>query len=195
MMGNIVYCLYHWAVDGINEKGLSINCATNGEEYYWEEPYPQQPAVFSGHMARIVMDTCATVDEAIELIGSVRVWFPNEGLHWIIADASGKSVVVEFDLDRNMVVLDKNGPYELMTNTALQKGEEYVMNNCWRYRTAKPMIETGILDSSDMFDVMNTIRPTSGGSRTLWTSIMDLNNRSFEVYFRKEYSQKYEFGF
>ncbi len=195
MMGNIVYCLYHWAVDGINEKGLSINCATNGEEYYWEESYPQQPAVFSGHMARIVMDTCATVDEAIELIGSVRVWFPNEGLHWIIADVSGKSVVVEFDLDRNMVVLDKNGPYELMTNTALQKGEEYVMNNCWRYRTAKPMIETGILDTSDMFEVMNAIRPTSGGGRTLWTSIMDLNNRSFEVYFRKEYSRKYEFGF
>lgn len=195
MMGNIVYCLYHWVVDGINEKGLSINCATNGQEYFWEEPYPKEAAVFSGHMARIVMDTCATVDEAVALIGSVRVWFPNEGLHWIIADASGKAVVVEFDLDREMVVLDKKGPYELMTNTALQKGEEYVMNNCWRYRTAKPMLEAGIMNTGDMFAVMNVIRPTSGGGRTLWTSIMDLNNRSFEVYYRKEYSRKYNFDF
>ncbi len=195
MMGNVVYALYHWVVDGINEKGLSINCASNNEEYFWNETYPQEPAVFSGHMARIVMDTCATVDEAVQLIGSVWVWFPNEGLHWIISDASGKSVVVEFDLNRNMVVLDKNGPYELMTNTALQKGESYVTDNCWRYRTAKPMLEAGIADTGAMFDVMDAIRPTSSGSRTLWTSIMDIGNRSFEVYYRKEYSKKYEFRF
>jgi hypothetical protein len=195
MMGNVIYALYHWVVDGINEKGLSINCATNGEEYFWTESYPQEPAVFSGHMARIVMDTCATVDEAVELIGSVRVWFPNEGLHWIIADASGKSVVVEFDHSRNMVLLDKEGPYELMTNTALQKGDDYVANNCWRYRTAKPMLESGILDMNDMFTIMETIRPTSGSSRTLWTSVMDVTNKRFEVYYRKEYSKKYEFGF
>ena len=195
MMGHAIYCLYHWVVDGINEKGLSINCASNGEEYRWEESYPQQPAVFSGHMARIVMDTCATVDEAIEMIGSTRIWFPNEGLHWIIADASGKSVVVEFDLNRNMVVLDRDASYELMTNTALQKGEDYVINNCWRYRTAKPMLEAGIQNTSHMLEIMNAIRLTSGTSLTLWTSIMDINNRSFEVYYRKEYSRKYEFGF
>jgi predicted choloylglycine hydrolase len=195
MMGHIVYSMYHWVVDGINEKGLSIDCATNGEEYNWNEPYPGVPAVFSGHMARIVMDTCATVDEAVALIGSVRVWFPNEGLHWIIADAAGKSAVVEFDLDRKMVVIDRPGPYELMTNTALQKGEDYVSGNCWRYGRAKPMLEAGVRTKDDMFNIMSNVRPTAGGGRTLWTSIMDLNSRTFEVYYRKEYSRKYIFGF
>ncbi len=195
MMGNVIYCLYQFVVDGINEKGLSINCASNREEYYWEESYPEQPAVYASHMARIVMDTCSTVDEAIELMGSVRIWFPNEGLHWIIADASGKSVVVEFDLDRKIAVFDRNGPYEIMTNTALQKGEEYIMANCWRYRTAKPMIEAGIQDTKDMLEIMKAIRFTSGNYRTLWTSIMDINNRSFEIFYRKEYSRKYEFRF
>jgi predicted choloylglycine hydrolase len=195
MMGHIVYSMYHWVVDGINEKGLSIDCASNNEEYFWQEPYPDEPAVFSGHMARIVMDTCATVDEAVALIGSVRVWFPNEGLHWIIADAAGNSAVIEFDLDRKMVVIDRPGPYELMTNTALQKGEEYVTGNCWRYQRAKPMLDAGIAGSGDMLNMMSQIRPTSGGGRTLWTSIMDLNSRTFEVYYRKEYSRKYVFGF
>ena len=195
MMGHIVYSMYHWVVDGINEKGLSIDCATNGGEYDWKEPYPLDPAVFSGHLARIVMDTCATIDEAVALIGSVRVWFPNEGLHWIIADAAGHSVVVEFDLNRKMVVFDRQGPYELMTNTALQKGEDYVIANCWRYRRAKPMLEAGIASNNDMLNIMSAIRPTSGRSRTLWTSIMDLNSRTFEVYYRKEFSRKYVFGF
>ncbi|MFZ2053434.1 MAG: C45 family peptidase [Candidatus Aminicenantales bacterium] len=195
MMGHIVYSMYHWVVDGINEKGLSIDCATNGEEYFWQESYPQEPTVFAGHMARIVMDTCATVDEAVALIGSVRVWFPNEGLHWVIADAAGDSVVVEFDLDRKMVVIDRPGPYELMTNTALQKGEDYVTNNCWRYQRAKPMLEAGIVSNDDMLNIMSSVRPTSGGGRTLWTSIMDVNNRTFEVYYRKEYSRKFVFGF
>jgi predicted choloylglycine hydrolase len=195
MMGHIVYSMYHWVVDGINEKGLSIDCATNGEEYNWQEPYPDGPAVFSGHMARIVMDTCATVDEAVALIGSVRVWFPNEGLHWVIADAAGDSCVVEFDLDRKMVVIDRPGPYEIMTNTALQKGEDYVSGNCWRYQRAKPMLEAGITNSDDMLNIMSSVRPTSGGARTLWTSIMDVNSRTFEVYYRKEYSRKYVFGF
>ena len=195
MMGHIVYSMYHWVVDGINEKGLSIDCATNSEEYFWQEPYPDEPAVFAGHMARIVMDTCATVAEAVALIGSVRVWFPNEGLHWVIADAAGDSCVVEFDLDRKMVVVDRPGPFELMTNTALQKGEEYVNGNCWRYQRAKPMLEAGISSNDDMLNIMSGIRPTSGGGRTLWTSIMDLNSRTFEVYYRKEYSRKYVFGF
>lgn len=193
MMGHAIYALYHWVVDGINEKGLSINCATNTEEYFWNESYPSEPAVFAGHMARIVMDTCGTVDEAIAVIGSVRVWFPNEGLHWVISDTSGKSVVVEFDLGRNMVVLDKPGHYELMTNTALQKGEEYVTGACWRYRTAKPMLENGIETMDQMFSVMNAIRPTTGGARTLWLSVMDADTRSFEVYYRKEFDHRYTF--
>lgn len=197
MMGHTIYFMYHWSVDGINEKGLSINCASNLEEYAWREGYPKEPAVFSGHMARIVMDTCATVEEAIDLIGSVRIWFPNEGLHWIIVDRSGRSIVVEFDLDRNMVVIDRNGPYELITNTALQKGEEYVSEHCWRYRTARSKLEEGIENTGDMFDIMKTIGlfSSGGGTRTLWTSIMENQKNTFEVHYRKEYEKVYKFEF
>jgi hypothetical protein len=193
-LGHVVYSLTHWAVDGFNERGLSINTATNGEEYFWQEPYPRQPAVFSGHMARIVMDTCATVDEALQLIGSVRVWFPNEGLHWLIADASGKAVVVEFDLNRRMVVLDRSGPYELMTNTALQKGDAYVSGVCVRFRTAQPRLEGGLSGTAEMLDLLRSIRPTGAYPyRTLWTAVMDLSDRSLEMHYRLEYDRPYNY--
>jgi hypothetical protein len=174
---------------------LSISQASNGEEYFWQDPYPGEPAAFSSKMARILMDTCATVDEAVGLIGSVRIWFPNQGLHWLIADSSGKSVIVEFDLNRRMVVFDRQGPFELVTNTALQKGEDYVILNCWRYRTAKPMLECGIQSNEAMINVMKAVRQTTGGGRSLWTSVMDLKQLSYEAHYLKEYDRKYQFGF
>jgi hypothetical protein len=193
-LGHVVFSLTHWAVDGVNEHGLSINSATNGEEYFWQEPYPGQPAVFSGHMARMVMDTCATVDEALRLIGSVRVWFPNEGLHWLIADASGKAVVVEFDLDRRMVVLDRAGPYELMTNTALQRGDAYVSKACVRFRTAQPRLDAGLSGPFDMLDLMRSVRPNEAYPyRTLWTTVVDLGERSLEARYRLDYERPYRY--
>jgi hypothetical protein len=82
----------------------------------------------------------------------------NEGLHWLIADASGRAVLVEFDLSRRMVVLDRPGPYELMTNTALQKGDAYVSSVCPRFRLAQPLLEAGLSSTGDMLNMMRSIR-------------------------------------
>jgi predicted choloylglycine hydrolase len=190
VIGHTIYGINTWVTDGINEKGLSLSGATNGGKYFLQEPYPDEPAIVLGQMQRIVMEKCATVDEALALIGTVRVWCPNEGIHWLIADATGKSVVVEWDLNHKMVVFDKKGPWELMTNSALQLGEPNVVKECWRYRKAKPELEAGVKDTAGMLDIMKGIR-----SNTLWTSVMDLNARTMEVHYYKEYGTKYEFGF
>jgi hypothetical protein len=39
------------------------------------------------------------------------------------------------------------------------------------------------------------MRITSGSTRTLWTTVMDLNARTFEVRYFKEFERKYEFKF
>ena len=88
------------------------------------------------------------------------------------------------------------GPYELLTNTAFQEGEDYyLVENCRRYRKAKPLLENGIHSTADMLDVMNSMRITRGPGRSLWTTIMDLNARTFEVRYFKEFDRKYEFRF
>lgn len=120
------------------------------------------------------------------------MWFPNEGLHWLIADTSGKAVVVEFDMNRRMVVLERPGPYELMPNTALQKGGAYVCGAGVRFRKAQPVLEAGLPGTADMLELMRSIRPTSDYPyRTLWTSIMDLSDRSLETHYRLEYDRTY----
>jgi hypothetical protein len=46
-----------------------------------------------------------------------------------------------------------------------------------------------------MLEVMKAMRITSGSTRTLWTTVMDLNARTFEVRYFKEFERKYEFKF
>jgi hypothetical protein len=189
VVGHTIYGLNTWVTDSINEKGLCLSGATNGGKYFLNEPFPNEPAIVCGQMMRIVMDKCATVDEAVALIGSVRVWFPDEGNHWLLADASGKSVVIEWDMNKKMVVLDRKGPWELITNSALQMGDPNVVKECWRYRKAMPRLEAGVHGTGQMLDLMNGIR-----SNTLWMSVMDLNARRIEVHYFKEFNTKYEFA-
>ncbi len=192
-MGHTIYDVTSWAADGINEKGLAL-CVTTA--YGATESYPQEPAILLGQMCQIVMQRCATVDEAVDLLRTVRIWFPFEVNHCLIADASGKSVVVEWNpSDYKLQVFDKPGPWELLTNTPLQEGEKALMEKCDRYRGAKPQLEAGIGSAREMLEVMKIMRITSGGARTLWTSIMDLNARTFEVRYLKEFERKYEFKF
>jgi penicillin V acylase-like amidase (Ntn superfamily) len=147
-------------------------------------------------MCQIIMQTCGSVDEALKLLRTVRVWFPDEVNHWLLADASGKAVVVEWNpRDHKLLVFEQARPYALLTNTPLELGEEKVLTNCYRYRKAKPMLEAGVHDNAGMLEVMNAMRATSGPGRTLWTSVMDLNARTFEVRYFKEFHHKYEFRF
>jgi hypothetical protein len=193
VMGHTVYDISSWVVDGMNEKGLAL-CVTTA--YKGEELYPNEPAILIGHLSQIVMQRCATVDEALALLRTVRVWFPFEVNHCLIADATGKSVVVEWNpKDYKLLVFDKSEPWELLTNTPLEEGEASLMKKCDRYRSAKPLLEAGIRNTADMLEVMKAMRITSGSTRTLWTTVMDLNARTFEVRYFKEFERKYEFKF
>ncbi|HKB39259.1 MAG TPA: hypothetical protein VKD72_22665, partial [Gemmataceae bacterium] len=62
-----------------------------------------------------------------------------------------------------------------------QEGEEFLVENCRRYRKAKPLLENGVRSTAEMLEVMKVMRITAGPGRSLWTSIMDLNTRTFEV--------------
>lgn len=86
------YC----CVDGMNEKGLAIAVlqlrakATN-------QTAPGKKDITTTAMIRAVLDTCANVDEAVELIKKYNMhdslW---TNYHYQIIDAQGRSVVVEY---------------------------------------------------------------------------------------------------
>jgi hypothetical protein len=78
---------------------------------------------------------------------------------------------------------------------ACQEGEDGLVKNCWRYAAAKPLLEKGVHNSTEMFDVLETMRIKRGPGRSLWTSVMDLNTKTMEVRYFKEFERMYEFKF
>ncbi len=199
-LGSACYFPYHWFVDGINEKGLFIGVATNGspKAYNKKEPeYPDEPAVQVIHMVRIVMEMCATVDEAIERFGSVRIWFPAEVNHLLIADEAGNVAIVEWDLNRKMVAIRQTKPLTILTNSAFQEGIDFVRKNCYRFRKAEAVVRAKSplmnmktpCDMNAVHEITSVMRQTrGGGSHTLWTTYFDLKARQMELRIR---SQKY----
>ena len=190
-IGHSIFQLYQWLPDGINERGLFMGMASLSSpqqymDYKDSSDYPVRPAIQAVHLERVVLDTCATVDEALALIGKTRVWFPVEFNHFLLSDSLGKSVVVEFDKDKNMVVFPRQAAFHVVTNTALQEGTDYVYGACWRYRTATDALLQGISSLPDLSRVMESVRPQSGYTRTLWTAMADLSRKELKVSYRSE---------
>lgn len=91
--------------EGMNEKGLVVNgLFCKGTVYENEDTRNRPPMSLSVFIAWI-LDNCATTDEAVDMLsphnfnigGSTFDGGTVSTLHWGITDASGKSVILEFD--------------------------------------------------------------------------------------------------
>lgn len=107
--------------EGMNEKGLVVNglfCKGTVYNDSVTKPYMMSLAVFPAWL----LDNCATVDEVKQALESVK--FDIQGatfdggtvsaLHWGVTDASGKSVIFEFD--HGVINIYDMGDYLAMTN-------------------------------------------------------------------------------
>ncbi len=86
-------CLPYVCMDGINEKGLCANLLKveikDGEQ-------PQQTSWGPGFILRHILDSCANVEEAVELVGTCEIrpadW---QECHIFVTDENGNSAVLE----------------------------------------------------------------------------------------------------
>lgn len=93
-------------LDGMNEKGLSIGVLELTAKPTFQ--LSTKPDLTTTTMIRAVLDKAATVDEAIEIFRThdMRDFLLAEcAYHYQIADASGKSVVIEY-VDGKMNILE-----------------------------------------------------------------------------------------
>jgi len=138
-------------------------------------------------MMSIVLDTCGSVSQALRLIDRMRIWFADEFLHFMIADADGASAVVEFDASGRTVPFPARSHYQVVTNTALQIGEAGVASRCWRYaRATSTLASTDITSLADLLAVNRSVSVSSSSVETLWISMADLKPREMDVRFIEE---------
>lgn len=108
--------------EGMNEKGLSVNGLFCKGTIYSDEEREKNPPISLAMIVGWLLDNCATTQEVQDLLTNTA--FKIEGatfdggtvstLHWGVTDASGKSIIFEFDHGK-LNIFDP-GDFRAMTN-------------------------------------------------------------------------------
>ena len=180
-------------MDGMNEKGLMVADLMAGDH---EETHQQTEKVnlTTTTAIRLLLDRAANVDEAIALLEQYDI---NSSIgsahHFSIADASGKSVVVEY-VDGKMLVKET----KVVTNHYLADSEKQGIGSEQSHlRFDTLSAHTGPADAEGVRELLESVAqknyPQTEGSyeKTMWSIVYCPEGRCADFYFAENYEHSY----
>ena len=205
-----VYC----CLDGMNEAGLFIGVLSLRGGGAVQHDAGRSNIVPSLAI-RIALDACSTVDEAVEMFRNHNFFADGEesanNYHFLIADASGKSVVVEYyrpgeeapvedpkAKDWTLNVLDEDH----VTNFYLSEGWQNLGVGQARYDSLHSTLERKgrIMTEDECMDLLNIVHTdlhSENGeitSNTQWSAVYNLTRKKATVCVDKDYATKLHFS-
>jgi predicted choloylglycine hydrolase len=172
-------------IDGMNECGVAMS--QNAVPRRNTPVDPNKPTLLNSQMIRLVLDHAKDVDEALNLIRQYNVDFADVCVHFHIADASGKSAIVEY-IDGGVAILRNDGPWQVSTNFILSEPQQ---PDCRRYNKATAALaETQGKASQD--EAMRLLQGTSL-EHTVWSVVYNLSSGQIRLAMGKDYNEVYSF--
>jgi hypothetical protein len=175
--------------DGMNERGLTVGLAADDSGNL--RPDPAKPTVGSVRILRLVLDHAATVAEALTLIGRYNLDFDGgPALHYLLADASGASAVVEFVAGRMRVVPGVR-PWQALTNIRLADVDEAARRTDRRYGTVAATLTRagGRLEWRGAMALLRDVAQP----HTRWSVTYELTTGSVHLVAGQRWEQVYDF--
>ncbi len=183
--------------DGMNEKGLAIALLAVPKA---EVPYnPDKITLNTTTAIRLVLDKAATVEEAIELLKQYNIYFSG-GIecHYLIADASGHSVIVEY-VNQELCVVESETEYQIASNfiayNGLNIGEGFTEFE--RYNRVQNAIEenNGILEVSGAIQLLADVGVFDGDIDKLqWSVLYNLTTGKGGIFANRKTNNIIEFN-
>ena len=145
-----------------------------------------------------MLDKAATIEEAIELLKQYNIYFSG-GIecHYLIADASGHSVIVEY-VDQELCVVETEAEYQIASNfiayDGLNIGEGFTEFE--RYDEVKNAIETngGMLEVSQAVQLLAHVGVFDGDADKLqWSVLYNLTTGNGEIFANRKTNHLIEF--
>lgn len=179
--------------DGMNEKGLFIGIAMVNRSKVPVDP--KKETLTSVQMVRKILDTAATVDEALNICKGYNIdFFPGPHLHFLIADATGRGAVVEFSSEG--VKIYRKDKLIYATNFLMASGNpEDFIGKCWRFDKINATLSqehNSPFGESDMMSLLDKVKQTLNKGGTQWSAVYE-SNGDLTVCFGKDYSRSYHF--
>ena len=180
-------------LDGMNEKGLVVADLMAGDNEVTHQD-TEKPDLTTTTAIRLLLDKAVNVDEAIALLGQYDMNSSIGSAHHLsLADATGKSVVVEY-VDGEMLVTET----KVVTNHYLSDCEKQGVGSQQSHiRFDTLSAYTGPADEMDVRDLLESVAqknyPQTAGSyeKTMWSVVYCPLGRCADFYFAENYEHSY----
>jgi penicillin V acylase-like amidase (Ntn superfamily) len=182
--------------EGMNSEGLFV-----GENAVPDTKTPffcGKPWVRSLRLIGLLLERCATVEDALQLIPNYIVIFGTvlgyPLVHYMIADKSGNSAVVEYyENELRIIRKNRNDTHQLMTNFYIVNPdpEKIKINSIQggynRFAIAKKQLHTMTGINVTLFRTIleachNDVYPT------IWSNVYDLKSFEIHTFFRRDFN-------
>ena len=184
------------ALDGINEKGLAIADLMAGDSIETHQR-TNKPDLTTTAAISYMLKNAANVSEALELLNGIDMHSDiGSAHHYAMADASGRSVVVEY-VDNKMVVTESHAVAnhylcEQKHNAGLVEGDDRYDRLCSRYSD-----KNGVMNEKQLTEAIEDVSQSQRDDflGTAWTMVMNLKNPSVTYYSRRHFDKPFHFTF
>jgi choloylglycine hydrolase len=179
----------HWPFDGMNEHGLAVGMAAVPSGGI--QPDPDKRTIGSLGIIREILDHARDVDEALALLQAYNIEMGGgPDLHYLVADRSGRSLLVEFYRGQ-MVVTPNEDPWHLATNFITASVPAPSEAGCWRYDLIEETLREagGDLDPDGAIALLEQVSQDN----TQWSVVYGLSTGTVQVSIGRQYDSPHTF--
>jgi hypothetical protein len=179
-IGNKLLLAPFYAMDGINEHGLTV--AISGVKQTTHKPKSNKQLVFVTFLVRKILDQTKNIKEAVNLVEKFIPFDLNKNslnAHFLIVDSSGKSVILEYTQDQWRKIYGAKS-WQVLTNKPIYKVPDAIQRDkCWRYRSISETLENtkGNVVWKDGMKILHDVKQKG----TTWSVIYSPTTK--ELYF------------
>lgn len=183
-------------LDGINSAGVAI-CVL---QLNFPEIHQNASAtdMTSTTVIRHVLDNAGTLDEAIEIFENCDIHTDGYAYHYMVADASGKSAVIEF-VNNEMKVAYKTESIQSCANTYVtEEGIAFYNDtNAQDSHNRANAIVSSVKNSEFNLTEENAFLALKAGSNsyTRWSIVYNLTDKTISYSINRNFDKTYSFSF
>jgi hypothetical protein len=175
-----------WPFDGMNEHGLAVGMMA--VPHAEDRAQAGQTTISSLYAMRLLLDRARTVDEAIALLQDYHIDFGDgPPLHYLIADATGRSAILEF-IQGEMVLHYSRAPWQVATNFIVSgHSSESASSQCWRYALAEARLQStgGQLSQAEAMALLQAVSQRI----TMWSVVYNLTAGKISVSMGRDFDR------
>jgi len=178
----------YYPLEGMNDRGLAVACMYAPEKMAGD---PRLATVNMSQIIRLVLDYAADLDEAVALFRNYNI---RETQHFLVADVSGRSAVIEYK-EGELAVIRSREPWQVATNTLMAGvSEESLRRQCWRYDTAQGLLKqtNGRVSRQQVMDILKAVS-MSVTPETIASIVYDLNSGELRLAVGRDFKQLLSF--